>query len=124
MKKFWLLIFLFTGTIQSGFSQLNLKGTVWDLPELQAVPDYKVLEQDSVMGIIYQGLPHKNLPKSVFAYYTMLRLLCGDCSKDVLMTACRATFPLPVFLQVEGWGGMTILKSMQGPLESCFSAGL
>lgn len=96
MRRFWFLSFFFLGVIQPGFSQLNLKGTIWDCPELRAAPKYKVLEVDSVMEIVYEGLQYKNHPKPVFAYYATPGLLCGDHSKDV---------NLPAVVLVHGGGG-------------------
>jgi dienelactone hydrolase len=88
------LLFLFLSF--SGYAQLNLKGTLWECEEIYLTPSFKVISTDSVMGIIYQGLPYKNHAQSVFAYYATPGLLKGDRSLDN---------NLPAVVLVHGGGG-------------------
>lgn len=88
------MLFLFVS--QPVFSQLNLKGTIWDSEEIGQKPSFRVISCDSVLGIIYSGLNFESQPQSVFAYYATPGLLKGDRSIDK---------NLPAVVLVHGGGG-------------------
>jgi cephalosporin-C deacetylase-like acetyl esterase len=72
------------------------EGQVWDMDKLMDTPFYRVLKQDTVVSLIYQGLEYRENPKDVFAYYCTPGLLSGDRSADR---------HLPAMVLVHGGGG-------------------
>jgi dienelactone hydrolase len=79
----------------------QIKGTIWDTKQIYQTPDYRVLSKDSVLEIIYQGLPYKGRPQSVYAYYASPGTLKGDRSFDK---------NLPAVVLVHGGGGTAFKK--------------
>jgi dienelactone hydrolase len=90
------LVFLFLHLSLPGFSQLNLKGTIWECAQIYQVPVFQVLSTDSVMGITYEGLPYKNHRQQVFAWYATPGMLKGNRKLDK---------NLPAVVLVHGGGG-------------------
>lgn len=80
--------------IPKGHAQI--KGSLWDTKDIYKVPEYKVLTEDSVKGIIYHGLSYKGKAKNVFAYYSSPGTLSGNPSEDS---------NLPAVVLVHGGGG-------------------
>src|ERR1700674_1235429 len=76
--------------------EAQIKGSLWDVKGIHNVPKYRVISSDSVIGIIYEGLPYKNHSQSVFAYYSTPGIISGDKSKDK---------KLPAVVLVHGGGG-------------------
>jgi pimeloyl-ACP methyl ester carboxylesterase len=63
-------------------SEAQTKGSLWNVKGIHDTPKYRVISSDSVIGIIYEGLPYKNHSQSVFAYYSTPGIISGDKSKD------------------------------------------
>lgn len=94
MKKYF-LIWLMASTTLAGKAQI--KGTIWNVKGIYDVPQYKTVSTDSVVNIIYQGLPYKGKAQNVFACYATPGTLSGDRSNDK---------SLPAIILVHGGGGM------------------
>lgn len=77
-------------------SEAQIKGSLWDVKGINNTPGYRVISSDSVMGVIYEGLPYKNHSQNVFAYYSTPGIISGDKSKDK---------NLPAVVLVHGGGG-------------------
>lgn len=59
------------------------KTTPWDLEALSKAPSVKWLSQKGkIHSLIYQGLPYKGKPTSVFAFYATPGSISGDPAKD------------------------------------------
>ncbi len=71
-------------------------GQVWDIARLKTIPACRILKQDSVVSLVYEGLPYRGTPKEVFAYYCTPGILSGDIAKDK---------DLPAIVLVHGGGG-------------------
>jgi dienelactone hydrolase len=98
MTKYYisLLIALQVLLINIATAQTNLKGTIWDVPDIYKIPAFKTIVADSAIGIIYQGLPYKQHAQQVFAYYATPGTISGDRSLDK---------HLPAVVLVHGGGG-------------------
>jgi dienelactone hydrolase len=94
MKKFLILFTIGCGTFFCAKAQI--KGSLWDVKGIHSTPKYRVISSDSVLGIIYEGLPYKSHSQSVFAYYSTPGIITGDKSKDK---------KLPAVVLVHGGGG-------------------
>ncbi len=77
-------------------SKAQIKGSLWDVKGIHDTPKYRVISSDSVLGIIYEGLPYKGHSQNVFAYYSTPGIITGDKSKDK---------KLPAVVLVHGGGG-------------------
>ncbi|MBO9730220.1 MAG: alpha/beta fold hydrolase [Chitinophaga sp.] len=75
----------------------QLRHTIWDVPAIYQTPTYEVISNDSVKGILYQGLPYHDGPQQVFAWYATPGTLSGNKSLD---------HDLPAVVLVHGGGGI------------------
>lgn len=90
------------------------KTTPWDLKALSKAPSVKWLNQKGkIRSLIYQGLPYKGKPTSVFAYYATPGSLSGDPSKDK---------DLPAVVLVHGGGGSASMKWVELWAERGYAA--
>ena len=94
MKKSLTLLTIGCSIFLCGNAQI--KGSLWDIKGVYDTPKYKIISSDSVVGIYYEGLPYKNHPQNVFAYYSTPGIITGDKSKDK---------NLPAVVLVHGGGG-------------------
>ncbi len=94
MKNFFLLLAL-TAWSNAALAQ-SLQGTLWDIPALYRAPASRVLQKDSAIALVYQGLPYHGHQQEVFAWYATPGTLSGDTSKD---------HHLPGIVLVHGGGG-------------------
>jgi hypothetical protein len=90
----YLIITLLLASACNGIAQI--KGTIWDVPDIYKIPAYKTVSRDSAIGVIYQGLLYKGKLKNVYAYYSSPGILAGDETKD---------HNLPAVVLVHGGGG-------------------
>lgn len=77
-------------------AQQHVRGSLWDVPAIRQVPAYRVVARDSVVSLLYDGLPYRGHPASVFAYYASPATIEAD-------TGAGKTFPGIVL--VHGGGG-------------------
>lgn len=96
LTKYYLIVAIISvfGMIPKGYAQI--KGSLWESKDIYKVPEYRVLTEDSVKGIIYNGLSYKGKVKNVFAYYSSPGTLSGKPSDDR---------NLPAVVLVHGGGG-------------------
>lgn len=87
---------LIIGIIFNSVFAQDYQGTIWNVRDINKVPNYKVISSDSVVGIIYEGLPYKEHSQNVFAYYSTPGIISRDRSKDK---------NLPAIVLVHGGGG-------------------
>jgi dienelactone hydrolase len=87
------LLILATASVHA---QQHVKGSLWDVPEIRQVPSYRVVARDTVISLIYHGLPYRGRPASVFAYYA---------SPATIGTDTVAGRRFPGIVLVHGGGG-------------------
>lgn len=75
---------------------IDVKGTPWEGDEILKTPAYRVVAEDSIRSIQFEGLPYKGHTKQVFAFYATPGMLKGDRSIDK---------KLPGIVLVHGGGG-------------------
>lgn len=78
------------------------KTTPWDLAALSKAPSVKWLGKGKISSLIYQGMPYKGKPTSVFAYYATPGSISGDPSKDK---------DLPAVVLVHGGGRGVLIRN-------------
>lgn len=76
--------------------KINVKDTPWEGDEIHRIPAYRVVAEDSIQSIHFEGLPYKGHTKQVFAFYATPGMLKGDRSVDK---------KLPGVVLVHGGGG-------------------
>lgn len=80
--------------------QAQIKGSLWDVDGIDAVPIFSKNYRDSVYEIIYSGLDYKGRSKKTFAYYATPGSLNGRPELDK---------NLPVVILVHGGGGTAFI---------------
>ncbi len=75
---------------------IDVKGTPWEGDEILKTPTYRVVAEDSIRSIQFEGLFYKGHTKQVFAFYATPGMLKGDRSIDK---------KLPGIVLVHGGGG-------------------
>lgn len=75
---------------------IDVKGTPWEGDEILKTPAYRVVAEDSIRSIQFEGLSYKGHTKQVFAFYATPGMLKGDRSIDK---------QLPGVVLVHGGGG-------------------
>lgn len=63
------VIFLVSVSPLAVRAQRGLKRSIWNVPGILETSAYRVLERDSVLSRVYDGLPYQGHPSQVFAYY-------------------------------------------------------
>lgn len=58
-------------------AQFNTAGTPWENENLDRVPEYRIVGEDSIRSIIFESLPYKGKDKAVFAYYSTPSMIAG-----------------------------------------------
>ena len=59
---------------------IDVKGTPWEGDEILKTPAYRVVAEDSIRSIQFEGLSYKGHTKQVFAFYSFQTNLQGFCS--------------------------------------------
>lgn len=77
-------------------AQKGIKGSIWDVPDIDKTPAYTIVSRDSAIGLIYEGLPYQGHTQHVFAYYASPATLYGTENRDK---------HFPAIVLVHGGGG-------------------
>lgn len=77
-------------------AQSNTAGTLWAAEDLHSTPSFNIIAEDSIQSIIFESIPYKGVPKSVFAYYSTPGRMLGIKDENA---------SLPGIVLVHGGGG-------------------
>jgi dienelactone hydrolase len=90
-------------TLTYAQSNLNLKGSIWNVPDIYKTPEYKIISHGSAIGLVYKGLSYRGHKQNVFAYYASPATL--NKNKDNLNKNKDSNEKFPAVVLVHGGGG-------------------